>query len=134
MEEKAMSRSLRWIASLAAALSFMAASSAAQTSTYKGEITDEHLNCVQSPIKATEGINDKASCVMYWEDFVQPPSKLVLYDAATKTVYKLYDQNLVRPYIAEKVEVTGTLNPATKTIKVTGIKVDESAYKTGARS
>lgn len=129
-----MSRSLRWIASLAAALFFMAASSAAQTSTYKGEITDEHLNCVQTPMKATDGIHDKAACVMYWEDFVQPPSKLVLYDAATKAVYNLDDQNLVRPYIAEKVEVTGTLNPTTKTIKVTGVKVDESAYKTGARS
>jgi len=129
-----MNRFLAWIASLAAALSLMAASTAAQTKTYKGEITDEHLNCVQTPMKATEGITDKASCVMYWEDFVQPPSKLVLYDARTKTIYYLDDQKIVRPYIADKVEVTGTLNPATKTIKVTDINVDESAHKTGAHS
>ena len=129
-----MGRFVAWIVSLTAALSFMAASGATQTNTFKGEITDEHLNCVQRPIKATEGITDKAACVMYWADFVQPLSRLVLYDAATKTVYNLDDQNLVRPYIAEKVEVTGTLNPASKTIKVTGIKVDESAYKSGARS
>jgi hypothetical protein len=129
-----MNRFLAWTVSLTAALSFMAASAAAQTSTYKGEITDEHLNCVQTPMKATEGISDKYSCVVYWAHFVQPNSKFVLYDAATKTDYQLDDQNLVLPYVAEKVEVTGTLNPTNKTIKVTGIKVDESAYKTGAHS
>jgi hypothetical protein len=37
---------LAWTVSVAAALSFMAASGAAQTNAYKGEITDEHLNCV----------------------------------------------------------------------------------------
>lgn len=129
-----MNRFVAKSAAVAAALFFISASSAAQTNSYKGEITDEHLNCVQTPIKATQGITDKAECVMYWADFVQPASKLVLYDAATKTVYNLDDQNLVRPYIAEKVEVAGTLNPANKTIKVTGIKVDDSAYKTGAHS
>ena len=129
-----MNRFLAWAVSLAAALSFMAASGAAQTSTYKGEITDEHLNCVQTPVKATDGVTDKHSCVLYWAHYVQPYSKFVLYDAATKAVYQLDDQNLVLPYVAEKVEVTGTLNAATKTIKVTGIKVDESAYKTGAHS
>jgi hypothetical protein len=129
-----MNRFLALIASLAAALSFMAAGSAAQTKMYKGEITDEHLNCVQTPVKATEGITDKASCALYWAHFVQPYSKFVLYDAATKTIYQLDDQNLVLPYVAARVEVTGTLNTATKTIKVTGIKVDENAYKTGAHS
>jgi hypothetical protein len=129
-----MNRFLAWTVSIAAALTFMAASAAAQTNSYKGEITDEHLNCVQTPMKATEGISDKHSCVLYWAHYVEPYSKFVLYDAATKTVYQLDDQNLVLPYVAEKVEVTGTLNPSNKTIKVTGIKVDESAYKTGAHS
>ncbi len=96
---------------------------AAQGTTYKGEITDEHLNCVQTPMKAAEGIKDKTACVLYWAHSVQPGSKFVLYDAATKTTYQLDDQTAVQPYVAEKVEVTGTLNPATKTIKVTGIKV-----------
>lgn len=129
-----MNRILPWIVTLLVALSVMAAPTVAQTNTYKGEITDEHLNCIQTPIKATEGVNDKTSCVMYWAHFVQPYSKYVLYNAATKTVYQLDDQNLVGPYIAEKVEVTGTLDPATKTIKVKGIKVDDAAYKAGARS
>jgi hypothetical protein len=96
---------------------------AAQTSaTFKGEITDEHLNCVQTPMKAVDGIHDKLSCVLYWAHFVQPPSKYVLYDAATKTTYQLSDQNLVQPYVAENVMVTGKLDPVTKTIQVTDIK------------
>ena len=124
-----MKRLLGWIVSLAAALSFMAASSPAQGNTYKGEITDEQLNCVQTPLKAYEGVKDKTSCVLYWAHSAQPNSKFVLYDAATKTTYQLDNQDLVQPYAGEKVEVTGTLNSANKTIKVTNIKVDESAYK-----
>lgn len=118
------------LASLAIPLFAMAQSSAAQGgSTYKGEITDEHLNCVQTPVKAVPGVTDKASCVLYWAHFVQPPSKYVLYDAGTKTTYQLDDQNLVQPYVGEKVDVTGKLDAATKTIKVTGIKVQEETYK-----
>ena len=98
--------------------------------TFKGEITDEHLNCIQTPMKAAPGLNDKLSCVLYWAHFVQPPSKYVLYDAATKTTYQLSDQNLVQPYVAEKVTVTGKLDPATKTIQVTDIKnADEGPKK-----
>jgi hypothetical protein len=110
---------------IAAALLTLAAArpAAAQTATFKGEITDEHLNCVQTPMKVVDGIKDKTACVLYWAHSVQPGSKYVLYDAATKTTYQLDDQTMVQPYVAEKVEVTGTLNAATKTIKVTGIKV-----------
>ena len=129
-----MNRVTASIMSLAAALSFMAASSVAQTNTFKGEITDEHLNCVQTPMKAPEGITNKTACVLYWVHSAPDKEKYVLYDAANKTVYHVDDQDLVQPYIAAKVEVTGTLNEATKTIKVTGIKVDESAYKAGAHS
>lgn len=104
-------------------------SAAQNPATFKGEVTDEHLNCIQTPMKAVQGVNDKTSCVLYWAHFVQPPSKYVLYDAATKTTYQLSDQNLVQPYVAEKVVVTGKLDPATKTIQVTGIKTAEEASK-----
>jgi Protein of unknown function (DUF5818) len=90
---------------------------------FDGEVTDEHLNCIQTPMKAPAGITQKDACVLYWAHFVQPPSKYVLYDAKTKTKYQLDDQNLVQPYVGEKVQVTGTLDPATKTIKVSSIKV-----------
>ena len=97
--------------------------SAAEGNTFSGEITDEHLNCLQTPMKAAEGIKQKDACVLYWAHSVQPNSKYVLYDAATKTTYQLDDQDIVQPYVGEKVQVTGTVNAATKTIKVTGIKV-----------
>ena len=129
-----MDRFVARIVSLAAALSFMGMSGAAQTNTFKGEITDEHLNCVQTPVKAVDGVTDRTACVLYWAHFAPEKEKYVLYDTATKTVYHLDDQDLVQPYVAAKVEVTGTLDAATKTLKVTGIKVDESAYKTGAHS
>jgi hypothetical protein len=95
---------------------------AAQTATFKGEITDEHLNCIQTPVKAVEGVTKKEGCVLYWAHFAKPPSKFVLYDAATKTTYQLDDQNWVEPYVGETVQITGTLNAATKTIHITGVK------------
>jgi len=95
---------------------------AAQGTTFKGEITDEHLNCVQTPVKAVEGITKKEGCVLYWAHFAKPSSKFVLYDAATKTTYQLDDQDWVQPYVGETVQITGTLNAATKTIHITGVK------------
>jgi hypothetical protein len=95
---------------------------AGQSVTFKGEITDEHLNCIQTQVRAVEGITKKEGCILYWAHFAKPPSRYVLYDAATKTAYQLDDQNWVQPYVGETVQITGTLNPATKTIHVTGVK------------
>lgn len=95
---------------------------AGQSATFNGEITDEHLNCIQTPVKAVQGITKKEACVLYWAHFAKPPSKYVLYDAATKTAYQLDDQNWVQPYVGETVQITGTLNAPTKTIHVTGVK------------
>lgn len=94
----------------------------AQSATFKGEITDEHLNCIQTPVKAVPGITRKQACVLYWAHFAKPASKYVLYDAATKTMYQLDDQNWVQPYVGETVQITGTLNAATKTIHITAVK------------
>lgn len=112
-----------------AGLTFMMASYCAAQSarTFTGEITDEHLNCVQTPMKGPDGIKQKDACVLYWAHFVTPPSKYVLYDAATKTTYQLDDQDRVQPYVGAKVLIMGTEN--NKTIKVTNIKVDENAYR-----
>ena len=110
------------LGSLAVLLLFTCQFATAQGTTFNGEITDEHLNCVQTPVKAVAGITKKEACVLYWAHFAKPPSKYVLYDAATKTAYQLDDQNLVQPFVGEKVQVAGTLNAATKTIHVTGVK------------
>jgi hypothetical protein len=92
--------------------------------TFKGVLADEHLNCIQTPMKAPDGMKEKDACVLYYAHFVKPGSKYVLYDAASKTTYQLDDQDLVQPYVgAKNVEITGTLDAATKTIKVKGISV-----------
>jgi hypothetical protein len=96
------------------------------STTFKGTITDEQLNCIQTPMKAPDGMTDKTSCVLYYAHFVKPGSKYVLYDAATKTTYQLDDQDLVQPYVgAKNVEITGTLDAATKIIKVKQISVPQ---------
>jgi len=47
--------------------------------------------------------------------------KYVLYDAASKTTYKLSDQKTPEKFAAKRVTVTGTLNEGTKTITVESI-------------
>jgi hypothetical protein len=105
----------------------MATCAAAQTKTFTGEITDEHLNCVQTPMKATAGVDTKPACVLYWAKYQKPASKYVLYDAATKMTYQLDDQNGAEPFAGANVVVTGTESGGT--IKMTNIKIDEKAYK-----
>jgi type 1 fimbria pilin len=46
---------------------------------------------------------------------------LVMYDAKTKTTYKLDNQKLAVKFAGEKVKINGDLNEATKTIKVTSM-------------
>jgi len=94
----------------------------AQGTKFTGEITDEKLNCVQTPMKAVPGITRKEACVLYWARYGNPPSKLVLYDASTKTPYKLDKQDWVQPFVGERVEITGTLNSATKTIALKDVR------------
>jgi hypothetical protein len=69
-------------------------------------------------------VDTKTSCVLYGTENVRPKGKYVLYDASTKTAYQLSDQGLVEPYVGAKmVQITGSLDAATKTIKDTEIKV-----------
>jgi hypothetical protein len=105
-------------------LALVPVASAQSVTTFKGVLADEQLNCIQTPMKAPDGIKEKDACVLYYAHFVKPGSKYVLYDPATKTTYQLDDQDLVQPYVgAKNVEISGTLDAATKTIKVKGIKV-----------
>jgi hypothetical protein len=105
----------------------MATCAAAQTKAFTGEITDEHLNCVQTPMKATAGVDTKAGCVLYWAKYQKPASKYVLYDAATKMTYQLDDQIGAEPFAGANVVVTGTESGGT--VKMANIKIDEKAYK-----
>src|SRR3990170_1136688 len=86
----------------------------AQERTFTGEVTDEKLNCIQTPMKAPEGVTSKTACVLYWAHFQTPAAKYVLYDPATKTTYQLDDQERVQPYVGAKAKITGTYTEATK--------------------
>jgi hypothetical protein len=93
---------------------------AAKNAAFSGEIMDEA--CAkggghESMFKKM-GTNDPKECT---EACVKAGSKFVLFNA-DKTFYQLDNQKKPAPFAGQKVEVTGTLNKATKTIHVTDIK------------
>jgi|SRR5271167_208957 len=48
--------------------------------------------------------------------------KLVLKDGASKSTYMLDDQDKAKQFEGKEVKVTGTLDPATNTIRITNIE------------
>jgi hypothetical protein len=92
----------------------------AAAATFKGEIMDEA--CAkdgghESMFKKM-GTNDAKACTLAC---VKGGSKFVLFNA-DKTFYELNDQKKPVAFAGEQVEVTGSLDKATKTIHVTAIK------------
>jgi hypothetical protein len=92
----------------------------AKAATFSGEIMDEA--CAkggghEAMFKKT-GSNDAKACT---EACVKMGSKYVLFNA-DKTFYMLSDQKKPASFAGQKVEVTGSLNKATKTIHVASIK------------
>jgi negative regulator of replication initiation len=53
---------------------------------------------------------------------VKGGSKFVLYNAASKTIYQLDNQQKPRNFAGQKVKVVGTYNTGTKTIHVEKIE------------
>ena len=93
---------------------------AANDTTFSGEIMDGA--CAkggghESMFKKM-GTNDPKACTLAC---AKGGSKLVLFKADT-TFYQLDDQKKPEPFAGQKVEVTGTLDKATKTIHVAAIK------------
>jgi len=108
------------VESIGACMLLASGFAAAKDTTFKGEIMDEA--CAddgghESMFKKM-GTNDPKVCT---EACIKGGSKYVLFNA-DKTFYKLSDQKKPAPFAGKKVEVTGTLNEATKTIDVTAIK------------
>ena len=92
----------------------------AKDSTFTGEIMDNA--CAkggghESMFKKM-GTNDPKACT---EACIKMGSKYVLFKA-DKTFYQLDDQKKPAAFAGQKVEVTGTLDKASKTIHVTQIK------------
>src|ERR1700722_2185043 len=92
----------------------------AKDMTFSGEIMDSA--CAkggghESMFKKM-GTNDPKACTLAC---VKGGSKFVLFKA-DKTFYQLDDQKKPEPFAGQKVEVTETLDKATKTIHVAAIK------------
>lgn len=92
-------------------------------STFDGEIMDNdcaemgsHAMTMTSTALATPDL-----CTTYCLRFKKTPGKLVLYNAATNTIYQLDKQQEASFFKARKVKVNGTYDQATKTIHVTDI-------------
>jgi hypothetical protein len=98
----------------------------AQDRTFNGEITDSacakmgsHDAMMKEHSDIHSDIKDAKACTL---GCVKGGAKFVLYDAASKTVYKLDDQQKPMPFAGEKVKVMGTFDKATNTIHVTDIQ------------
>ena len=93
---------------------------AAKDMTFNGEIMDSQ--CAKGggheSMFKKEGTNDPKACT---EACIKMGGKYVLFKA-DKTFYQLDDQKKPAPFAGQKVQVTGTLDKATKTIHVTDIK------------
>jgi len=108
------------VSSLGVCLLLGAGLATAKAANFSGEIMDEA--CAkggghESMFKKM-GTNDAKACTAAC---VKMGSKYVLFNA-DKTFYVLSDQKKPAAFAGQKVEVTGTLNKATKTIHVTAIK------------
>ena len=108
------------VMSIGACMLLASGLAAAKDTTFSGEIMDSA--CAkggghESMFKKM-GTNDPKACTLAC---VKGGSKFVLFNA-DKTFYQLDDQKKPEPFAGQKVEVTGTLDKATKTIHVAAIK------------
>ena len=114
---------------LAAVLLSTLSFAAPKGKTFKGEIMDSQcsMNGSHAEMLKKEGMGDKdpndpMAKKMCTENCVKMGGKYVLYDAATKKVYKLDDQTKPQQFAGQNVKVTGTLDKADETIHVTDIQ------------
>ena len=107
---------------LVALLTLLDGSVAAQKdSTFTGEISDRYCVKANSHEMMMKRHNSPTTkqCI---PDCVKAGGAYVLFDAATKTMYELDDQQKPARFAERKVTVTGTYNKATKTIHVADIR------------
>jgi hypothetical protein len=92
-----------------------------QERTFSGEIMDNQCAKVGSHDKMMEqeGAKSSQECTTHC---IKAGGKFVLYDAGTKSVYQLDDQKAPEEFAGQAVNVSGTLDDATKTIHITHIK------------
>src|ERR1700693_3821875 len=109
------------VVSIGAGLLLTCGFGAAKDTTFSGKIMDQacaKMGGHESMFKK-EGTNDPKACT---EACVKMGGKYVLFDGASKAVYQLDDQTKPKAVAEQKVQITGDLDKATKTIHVTEIK------------
>jgi hypothetical protein len=87
--------------------------------TFKGEIIDSQCAALGGHQVMAQKTESPKDCT---NRCVGMGGKYTLFDSSTKTAYQLDDQKKPAMFAGAKVLVTGTLNPATKTIHVASIK------------
>ena len=97
-------------------LMFAALAVAAKADTFTGVITDTMCGAKHTMMKGQPDEQCVKMCVKGQDGYA-------LYDGAN--VLKLSDQKTPAKFAAKKVKVTGTLDPKTKTIKVSSIEAAE---------
>ena len=101
---------------------------AASQKLFRGEVSDSQcaLNVHSLTRSHQEMLKSKSmggtaqSCSLYC--IKNLGGEIVL--ASTKTVYRLDKQDVVRDFLGQKVKITGTLEPKTKTIHVENVEVE----------
>jgi Protein of unknown function (DUF5818) len=109
------------IMSITACMLLVPGLAAAKDKTFSGEIMDSPCakDGSHEAMFKKEGTTDPKACT---EACVKMGGKYVLFDGESKAVYQLDDQTKPQSFGGQKVQVTGTLDEATKTIHVTDIK------------
>jgi type 1 fimbria pilin len=94
---------------------------AQKDSTFSGEITDRYCAKANSheEMMKRHSVQTTKECI---PACVKAGGAFVLFDAATKTIYELDDQQKPARFAEQKVKVTGTYDKAKQTIHVTDIQ------------
>ncbi len=109
------------MASLALAAPMYSSGGAKGSKTFTGEIMDSpcaNMGSHEMMMKSV-GAKDAKECTL---NCAKGNAKFVLYDAATKTVYQLDDQEKPKDFAGQKVKITGTVDKASKTIHIATIE------------
>lgn len=106
---------------LAAGISF-AGGPKDKSKAFTGEIMDSQCAMMGSHAQMEKMKNMPDDSKMCTVKCVEMGGKYVLYDGAKKATYMLDDQEKPKEFAGQKVKVTGTLDKATKTIKVENIE------------
>lgn len=97
-------------------------SKGSKSKAFTGEIMDSQCAMMGTHAQMEKMKNMPDDSKMCTVKCVEMGGKYVLYDGAKKATYMLDDQEKPKEFAGQKVKVTGTLDKATKTIKVENIE------------